>query len=192
MIDSLLARDQSLAGFGRPGVEPVIGRYETAESGHSVGAFSVADCPDQGLTSWSTVGASFIDAGYRTAEGKPVTSEFIGCAGSNWDRFGTALAFCAFYVADGGPSRYGTVVRGAFQHAGTGITTQHGLIVAPFCWESDFPSYEDSDVYTTWLQVAPITNEEATFAEQRGGDALEDLFEQRQPDLFDLSRSSLL
>ncbi|OZD55568.1 hypothetical protein CH252_06855 [Rhodococcus sp. 06-1477-1B] len=192
MIDSYIARDRSLVGFGRPGLEPFIGKYQTAESGHSVGGFAVADCPDGGLTSWSTVGASFIDTEYRTAAGKPVTSEFVGCAGSDWERFGGGLAFCAFYVADGGPSRYGTVIRGAFQHAGADVTTQHGFIVPPFCWENEFPAYEDEDVYTTWLQVVPITDEEAAFAEARDGDALEDLFEQRQPDLFDLGRASLI
>lgn len=192
MIDSYIARDRSLVGFGRPGVEPFVGKYETAESGHSVGGFAVADCPDAGLTSWSTVGASFIDTGYRTAAGKPVTSEFIGCAGSDWDRFGTGLAFCAFYVADGGQSPYGTVIQGAFHHAGADVTTPHGFIVPPFCWENEFPAYEDEDVHTTWLQVVPITAAEAAFAEARDGDALEDLFEQLQPDLFDLGRASLV
>lgn len=190
MIDSYIARDRSLTTFGRPGTDPFVGKYESAESGHSVGGFSVADCPDHGLTSWSTVGASFNDTGYRTASAKPVTSEFVGCATSDWDRFGTALAFCAFYVADGGPSRYGTVIRDAFQHAGDGITTRHGFIVAPWCWENEFPSFEDVDVYTTWLQVVPITDEEASFVAERGGDALEDLFGEREPDLFDLARAS--
>jgi hypothetical protein len=192
VINSSIARDRSLAGFARPDVDPFVGRYETRESGHVVGGFSVPDCPDAGLTSWSTVAASFFDTGYRTARGTPMTVEFVGCAGSSWDRFGTALAFCAFVVADGGPSRYGSVVRGAFSHAGPDVTTPHGFIVAPFCWQRAFAPYEDAEVHTTWMQVVPITDEEAAFAEDRTGDALEDLFERSQPDLFDLGRASLV
>jgi len=192
VVDDYAALANSLAGFGRTGLDPNVGTYSTAESGHRVGGFSVADCPDEGLTSWSTVGTNRIDTGYRTASGKMVTAEFIGCAGSGWDRFGTALAFCTFFVADGGPSRYGTVVRGAFQHAGEGVSTPHGFIVAPFCWPETFPSVEDDDTYTVWLQLVPITAAEALHAEQHGGDALENVFEERQPDLFDLRRTSLL
>lgn len=70
--------------------------------------------------------------------------------------------------------RYATVIQAAFQHAGLDIATHHGFIVAPFCWENDFPAYNQTDVYTTRRQVVPITDAEATYVEQRGRDALED------------------
>jgi hypothetical protein len=72
------------------------------------------------------------------------------------------------------------------------VTTPHGFIVAPVCWQRAFAPYEDAEVHTTWMQVVPITDEEAAFAEDRTGDALEDLFERSQPDLFDLGRASLV
>ncbi|TKY87608.1 hypothetical protein EX895_003622 [Sporisorium graminicola] len=69
MIDSYIARDHSLAGFDRSNFTPDVYKYEAPSSGHIVGGFSVADCPDEGLLSWSTVAASFFDNGYHTATG---------------------------------------------------------------------------------------------------------------------------
>lgn len=122
-----------------------------------MGRFAVADCPVAGLTLRSTARVGFISTGHHSAAGKPVASDLIACAEGDCDRFSSGAAFYALCVADGGPSRYGVIIRGTFQHAGAGMTTQHGFIVSPFCWENEFPAYED--VYTAWLQVVPITDQ---------------------------------
>ena len=41
-----------------------------------------------------------------------------------------------------------------------------------------------------WLLAVPITDAEAAYAGQHGAEALEDLFERAQIDLFDLDRDS--
>ena len=191
MIDSYIARDQALAGFGAQEVTPLVEKYETASSGHAVGGFSLTDCPAPYFTSWATVAMSFFDTGYRKGGQKVVGTELVGCASSEWKIFGRGLAFCAFYVADGGPSRPGTVISDAFRNHGQDVTTPHALLVPPFTWETELPAYEDDDIYVTWLQAVPITEAEAIFALARGGEALEDLFEAEQPDLYDLGRPSM-
>lgn len=68
---------------------------------------------------------------------------------------------------------------------------EHVIFTSPFLWEKlktiDFP-----DKKVTWLLALPISTKEFLFAEKEGTEALEDLFEKNDIDIFDVRRNSIL
>lgn len=72
------------------------------------------------------------------------------------------------------------------------LTCKHVMLVTPFLWDRDLQKQVIEGLSHLWLQVVPITDEEADYLMRHGSDALESIFEEHQIDLFDLNRPSCL
>lgn len=68
---------------------------------------------------------------------------------------------------------------------------EHVLFTSPFLWEK-LISLDFIDKKVTWLLAVPISTKELLFAEREGTEALEDLFEEKDIDIFDISRNSVI
>ncbi|MBF4576521.1 suppressor of fused domain protein [Frondihabitans sp. VKM Ac-2883] len=75
---------------------------------------------------------------------------------------------------------------------GQDVTTPHALIWYPFGWAGDFEPLVDDETHIEWLMAIPITDAEFTFFEANDADALIDVFEANDIDLYDLGRASAL
>jgi hypothetical protein len=64
------------------------------------------------------------------------------------------------------------------------------MLISPFVWDLETQSFSGKSV--AWLQVLPISDAERDYALANGPEALEDLFQDRQIDVFDIDRPSAL
>ena len=189
MIDSyeITARIRDAFGVAIP--RPAL--RATHDGRRRVGVTHLPDWPDEGVTSWATVGACAFPTPDRTDEGLPICVEFVACVESRYDCVGDALATAAFEIGRPHDARPGTVYSDAIGVYAPHATTPHLLAVTPFLWH-DFESYEDADMQVNWVQLVPITDAEARYCLDYGFEALEDHFLGTQPNLFTLDRPCTL
>lgn len=189
MIDSYEVVSRVSAGLGVTSVPTPMTRA-TKDGAKKVGMVAVPDCPQAAVTSWATVAASFFASGYRTSGGLPIGVEFIAGIDSRWDLIGNAVAACAFEIGEANKVGPGTVYRSAISNSYPQATTPHLMSVPPFLWNA-FEPYVDDDVHVTWLQLVPVTEEEAEYCLAHGFNALDDAFARAQPDLYSIQRQSV-
>lgn len=187
MINSYEIVARVLAGFEAEPAEPPTKRT-TADGSRAVGILHVPASPGRGVDSWATVEASAFETPFRTPDGRAVRVEFVAAIDARLDRFGDAVAACAFAIDPANDIKPGTVYRNAVSRIYAEATTPHLFSVSPFVWGSDFAAYDDDEVHVTWLQLVPITEAEAELVAERGAGALEAAFAQAQPDLFAIDR----
>ena len=69
---------------------------------------------------------------------------------------------------------------------------RHFLFLPPFLWETELKTSQFGGKTVSWLLAVPISDAERQFAENRGSDKLEDLFVERQIDVFNIERLSVV
>lgn len=187
MIESNEIIARVLAGFGAEPHERPTTRT-TLDGAHKVGILLIPDCPGTGLSSWATLEASAFETPFRTPDQRPVRLEFVAAVDDRLDRFGDAVAACAFAIGPENDVKPGTVYRDAVSRLYPKASTPHLMSVQPFVWDAAIASYNDEDAHVTWLQLVPVTEREADFVAEQGAGALEDAFMREQPDLFTIDR----
>ena len=190
MIDSYDVVGRIAAALDLPSVPTPMTRT-TADGAKKVGMVEVPGSPVGGVTTWATVAASFFPTGLRTRDGRPLGIEFVAGIDSRWGSIGDAVAACAFEIGEPNGVRPGTVYRNAISRPYRDATTPHLMSVPPFLWQP-FESFSDADIHVTWLQLVPITDDEASYCLAHGFDALGDVFDRAQPDLYSIERASVL
>jgi hypothetical protein len=191
VIDPIDIVRHTLAGFAAAPDEPPTARTN-ADGTLGVGILHVTDSPVRGVDSWASVEASSFETPLRTPDGRPLRVEFVAAIDGRFDGIGDAVAACVFEINPSTEIRPGTVYRDAVGAVYPTASTPHLMSVAPFVWEGQFVPYSDDDAHVTWLQLVPITDDEADFVAARGRGALEAEFDRAQPDLFSLERRSVL
>lgn len=68
---------------------------------------------------------------------------------------------------------------------------KHILLTTPFLWD-DLHPLDDEKNHVTWLMAVPISDKELKYAQEYGTDVLEDVFERKDIDVFDLDRKSAI
>jgi hypothetical protein len=74
----------------------------------------------------------------------------------------------------------------------TKTTVPHLYFTAPFLWEDALTTQCYDSKKVSWLLVMPISDGELQYLRQHGDALLEELLEQRQIDICDLNRSSVI
>ncbi|MCJ2033034.1 suppressor of fused domain protein [Methylobacterium sp. J-068] len=174
------------------GGTPSVARHrDEALLGH-VDILTCRDAPRAGLTAYATVTLANHPL-YQEGAEFPGRCEILGVCASAKAGFATVLAACAFQVIN---ARWflapGIVFPGILENLGVSDTLEHILFVPPFLWENRLQTMETPDRALAFLLAVPISNAEYAFAQESGGDALEDLFAERGADPFDLDRPSVL
>jgi antitoxin YqcF len=144
--------------------------------------------PEPGLKSFSTVGLS--DYPIPGSVQPPLGSEIV--AVSNSTDFEAVIATAAFRVINSGwRVEPGNVFPNIIDRHFAGATAPHLLFVNPYLWDG-LDSRALSGKTVAWLMGVPITEAEKLYRGEHGADALEDLFEQADPDFIDLQRASVV
>jgi hypothetical protein len=175
-----IARTLAALFGGTPKVTQYLDREEKAE----IAILSSADRPEEGLISFGTVGLS--DYPIPGTLRPPLGVEIV--AVSDLPDFAAVLSTAAFCVINSGwqaePGRVFPDVVGAHL---PDATTPHLMFVTPYSWD-DLSSRELTGKTVAWVQAIPISDAEMQFVRDHGAEALEDLFEDAQPDFLDLER----
>lgn len=154
----------------------------------------VAEChnsPDPGLASYSTIGLSDYE---MLKDGNPfhVRLEIAGLCKLNYDEFGNILASAAFYIMR---TQWLCFPGAILENALDGYSSpnlQHLYFTSPFLWEDSLKATTLGSKKVAWLLAIPISEKEREYARENSSDALEELFEEKGADFYNLNRSSLV
>lgn len=174
------------------GGTPRVVKFSDESEAHSVEILSCTPSPRPGLISYSTIGMSAFDN--DTVIGpRQLRVEVVGIAADSTTAFSGGLSACAFNLAhDRFQIQPKRVFPRVFEGYGQDVTTPHALIWYPFGWAGDFEPLVGDETHIEWLMAIPITDAEFTFFEANDADALIDVFEANDIDLYDLGRASAL
>ena len=174
------------------GGSPRVWKFWDDNHESSVDILSCENRPLDGVTSFSTVGLSDWPL-YMEGKEYGARLEMVGACGNGFERFDNALATAAFCVINSGWFCYpGAIFPEVLAMHEASATMRHFLFVPPFLWEGELTTMELEEKTLAWLLAVPISDEELAFAESSGSDELEKLFQERQIDVFDLARPSVV
>ncbi|BCZ47329.1 antitoxin YqcF [Clostridium gelidum] len=145
----------------------------------------------QQVTSYSTIGISGYSISYAT-ENIPLRVEIVGSCASSFDCFANILASCAFNIINTKFTCYpGAIFQNVIKFYMPNSSMKHILFMSPFLWENSLKTLNLEDKKVAWLLAVPISEEEFKYANDKGIDVLEELFEEEQIDIFNLNRKSV-
>lgn len=179
-------------------IAKIVGGKPTAFKYHqnefNIDIFIGKDRPDDFIKTCSTIGLSEYTI-YQRIEGKPLRVELIGAADSSLEYFPNIIADCAFNIIRGEYSMEpGAVYPNIIENYYPEATVKHVFFTEPFLW--NFKSLDFKEMYVTWLQAIPITEEEfkiiKKYGSEQGKIELENLFERHQIDIYDFMRKSVI
>ncbi|KQQ48762.1 hypothetical protein ASF58_05770 [Methylobacterium sp. Leaf125] len=173
---------------GAFGGAPSVARHADETGRSHVDILTCRDAPRPGLITCATVTLANHPL-YRDGAEFPGRCEILGV--SSDPDVARMLAACAFRVIDGHWFLAPGIV---FPGLLTGLSARlaHVLFVPPALFAAGLEAPAAADTALAFLQAVPISEAEYAFAQEAGGDALEDLFAERGADLFDLQRPSVL
>lgn len=173
------------------GGSPRVIEYLDADEAAKIAILESADEPWPGFTSYCTIGLS--DVPVPRQVDPPLGVELIGVAASDLAAFGEVLSTAAFFwINDGWEPEPGACFREVVRMHMPDTGLPHLLLVEPSLWDQEFASRVVGAKTVAWLMAVPVSEAEANFAEENGLDALETLFEQREVDVTDLQRDSVV
>lgn len=173
------------------GGKPIVSKYWDDKKESSIDIILCSDRPYKGVTSYSTIGLSEYNIGY-TSEDIPLRVELVGACASHFQDFPNILASCAFNIINTKFACYpGAIFQNVVGFYNANSEMQHVLFTTPFIWEKTLETISFQHKKVTWLLAVPISNEELKYASENSADALEELFEKYQIDIFDLNRKSV-
>jgi len=181
--ERLVARAAVDAFGGRPGGH----RYYDEDESHSVDIVKCDGTPSVELATYSTVSLhqypNFLDD-------KDIRTEFAGVADSGVEQFSNALSTAAFFVIkDRWLAAPGVVFPGILNAYSLGTRMEHVLWYPPYPWEPLGSLSVNADLTVHWLLAVPIHESERQYLMEHGYFELENLFERKQVEYWNLRRS---
>lgn len=176
------------------GGDPVVHAYHHDEiEDLSVDMLEVDDSPDEGLISYSTLGVFAAELVHD--DGGPMETRVELCSEmpDDVELWGNVMATAAFTLIRGGHAVIpGSVLAHCVAEYYAETTVPHLYLCVPYSWEDgNFPRLEIDGVVVNWLQAVPISDAERVFIEVSGHEKFEDELLKREPDIYDLERSSI-
>lgn len=174
------------------GGSPTVHRYWDDNRESHVDIVACKDRPVRGVTSYATIGLSDAPLFYDNKQ-LPLRLEIVGACADIFQDFDNALGTAAFCIINSGWSCYpGAIFPDILSMYDCSDTMRHFFFVPPFLWEEGLQTMHLQTKTVTWLLAVPISENERLYAEQEGGERLENVFEQKQIDVFDLKRPSVI
>jgi len=172
------------------GGTPRVTRFWDDRRAHSLDILSCSDRPQDGVTSFSTIGLSDHPL-FQDGSEFHVRVELVGAVGSSFQKFDDALASAGFCIIN---SRWfccpGAIFPDVLSEYNCSKTMRHFYFMPPFLWESRLQTMTLGQKKVAWLMPIPISEAEREFVALNGRSALEGLFAERQIDVFNLNRRS--
>jgi antitoxin YqcF len=172
------------------GGTPQFRRHRDVPEEHSIDILSCADRPQEGLTSYSTLGLHIYP---NLVDDADIRVELCGVAPTEAAAFGDVLATAAFCkIKDGWRCAPAIAYPDVIEMYKLSRTMRHICFAEPFQWEELQTVHLDGDVTVHWLMVVPISESEYVYMHEVGWDALEDLFVKKEIDYWDLNRAPVV
>lgn len=154
--------------------------------------------PQQGFTTYATVGARELPTNVSTPENRQIRSEFITVGRTEHRAMADVLDACALAIATGSIHvQPGAVIPNAVGLVEPGRRCEHLILTPPFLWpdlqvvdETGGP--DGTGPLLTRLQAVPITTAEMSAAGRDGADALFETLDTMNADVTNPDRPSVV
>lgn len=171
--------------------KPQVSRYWDDNKKSSVDVLLCENAPQENVNSYGTLGLSDHPL-LNNGEDVGLRVEFVAACGALYDELANILSTAAFCVINSGwYASPGAIFPDIVSMYRKDTAMKHLMFTPPFLWD-DLKTLELDDKTVAWLLLVPISEKEYQFAENNGSDALEDLFVEKQIDVFNLDRLSVI
>ncbi|MCY7898144.1 type II toxin-antitoxin system antitoxin YqcF [Bacillus spizizenii] len=178
--------------LGAFGGKPKVTKYWDDNENSNIDILSVSDQPQEGITSYATLGLSDHSINYEV-NGTPLRIEIVAAMESASDIYANVLSTCAFNIINSNfTCAPGVIFKNVISMYDQETDMRHVMFVSPFLWEEDLELLEFSNKSVTWLMAIPISEGELQVTEKHGPDYLQDLLESKQIDIYDIKRESVV
>ncbi len=169
------------------GKNPSVLRFQ-ADDTTFIDVVSVTEHGDEDLSVHATIGLSAV----RTnEEGRDI--ELILVAEKKYDLAPNVLGTCALKaMLEGWQTTTGAIFAHVFSAYYPESPIHHGLLIPPYLWKENLKSLDLGDRLVEWKMVVPITDAEAQFLQTHPPGSLLPLFVEKNVNLFDLGRESVV
>lgn len=168
----------------------------TKETG--VDVLFAKNSPNKGLLTCSTIGLINYDIGFKNGD-KDIRIELLGVSMikgdlESADLIARIISTAAFGIMENKFScGLGTVFQNILEGYLPNDDMKHIVFInPPPFWKERFGAIELEDFTLTWLCAQPVSNAELEFLKKNGLKALLDLFVEKNINMFDLNRKSVL
>ncbi len=184
--DTKLVARHAISTFGAP---PSVWRFTCEREGFSLDIGGCVDRPVAGVVSYTTIGLS--DCGVVTGPESPAHVELGAACAADWPLFTNHQAAAAMLLAGRQKEvKAGDAVRDVVAEFYPHASVSHLYLTRPFLWGERLRSLRGEAKTITWLMAVPVTSGELLGLETQGDDVLEQLYRQRQIDMYGLGRAT--
>ena len=169
------------------GKDPKVLRFQANEQTH-IDIVSVTEHGADDLAVHATVGLSS-----HPTNPENRNTELILVAEKNYDLAPNILGTTAFKaMLDGWHTVTGAIFTHVFSAYYPDFDVKHGLLIPPYLWKDTLKTLDLGDLLVEWKMIIPITNQEAEYLQTHSPSTLLPLFVEKDVNLFDFSRKSVV
>lgn len=172
------------------GGTPKVNRHWNDTEDKSIDILKCMDVPQKGIQSCASIGLNNTDIGLQSGEQK-LRVEILGACDKQINEFENIIASVAFNVMDSNNCYPGYIVEDIINQYIPESHMKHILLTDSFLWENT-ESISVEDVCIALLMIVPISDEEFEYIQKNGVDALEKQFEEKEIDIYNIYRKSII
>ena len=172
------------------GGTPEVFRYWNDLKDKHIDVLRCIDVPQKGIQSCASIGLNEIDVGLTSGEGE-LRVEILGACNVLMAKFENIVASVAFAIMDSHKCFPGYMVENVIEQYIQDCDMKHILLVNPFLWKN-VESIFVNDLCVSWLMIVPVSEAEYNYAGKNGIEKLENLFVEKQIDIYNIYRESII
>lgn len=167
------------------GVDPRVHSYGDQSGNYKIRILTCPDPIDKEVLFLSTIGLSELASENNH-------TEILAASYIQFEEISNILSSIAFFILkDKWKSYEGFVFETLVEMYYPNIEMKHIYFTSPFLWEDKLEGFSINGININFLLAIPISDNELEYLTKYGKDALEDLFEKKNIDIFDINRKSV-
>ncbi|WP_049962836.1 suppressor of fused domain protein [Ruminococcus sp. HUN007] len=169
--------------------------YQKQDAEHKLDILYAKQSPGGNYLTASTLGLVNRTTGYSDSNtGKEIRAEIIMSSYGGHDMAGKILSTAGIGIYDTNIRYgYGTVLKGIMELYYPNSDMKHlFLMLPPPLWKKSFGVTDADESIITFLYALPISQAECDYMSENGIDALQNFFVEKNIDMFDFERKSVL
>lgn len=172
------------------GGKPKVNRYWDYLEDKNVDIMKCMDVPQKGVQSCATIGLNNTDIGLKNGE-KKLRVEILGASDVLIENFENIVASVVFHIMDSHKCYPGYIVENIISQYIPESDMKHILLTDPFLWQNT-ESLLKEDICVAWLMMVPISESEYWYAKKSGVEKLEKVFEEKEIDIYNIHRKTVI
>lgn len=171
------------------GINTKVVRFGDDKQENDVFIVSGIDRPVKGVSSQSSIGLT-----HKVKNSLPqdIKIEIVAASATETPNIDNLVASCVFEsIKNELKLVYGACIPNIIEQYKISNTMKHATFVSPFLWE-DLNTVEVDGEKIYFLMLLPISDAEKVYLEEKGIEALENLFHENQIDIFNINPPSVL